>query len=339
MQKLSRTTIFDIANACGVSVSTVSRILNDKPDVAEETRRRVLQEIEARGYTRKAQWQQLAAGRSHAIAIHFPRTRESLNFASMDFITGAAAACEEQQYALNVITKPLDRNGLLGLYGSMRADAMILMEIVDTDWRVDLLRMHQLPFVMIGRCHDNAGISYVDIDFERAVSTSIKYLVTLGHRHIGFLAAAPHGAEQHYSPALRSLASYHAVCAQLDVQPLYRETDLELATIVAAIRSMQREQPQLTGIVTTDGSASARLVRAIQSLGLTIPGRISAIGTVASEVAELMTPSLTTINPLGYSIGYEAGQLLIDQLEGRTGGANQRLMPVELIVRGSTGPV
>ena len=62
MQKLSRTTIVDIAKASGVSVSTVSRILNDKPDVAETTRKRVLEEIEARGYTRQAQWQQLAAG-------------------------------------------------------------------------------------------------------------------------------------------------------------------------------------------------------------------------------------------------------------------------------------
>ena len=61
MQKFSKTTIVDIAKASGVSVSTVSRILNDKPDVAEATRRHVLEVIEAHGYTRQAQWQQLAA--------------------------------------------------------------------------------------------------------------------------------------------------------------------------------------------------------------------------------------------------------------------------------------
>src|SRR3954464_10709882 len=94
MQKLTRTTIVDIAKASGVSVSTVSRILNDKPDVAEATRRRVLEEIEARGYTRQAQWQQLAAGKSHVISVHYPRALEGFNYASMDFITGATAACE-----------------------------------------------------------------------------------------------------------------------------------------------------------------------------------------------------------------------------------------------------
>jgi DNA-binding LacI/PurR family transcriptional regulator len=339
MQKLSRTTIVDIAKACGVSVSTVSRILNDKPDVAEETRRRVLEVIEARGYTRQAQWQQLAAGKSHVISIHYPRALEGFNYASMDFITGATAACEEQHYSLNLITKPLDRNQLLGLYDSMRTDAMILMEILATDWRVELLRTHQLPFVMIGRCNDNTGISYVDIDFEGAVVASVDHLVALGHQQIGFLAAAPNGAQHDYSPALRSLASYRAMCLKYRLPMLFRETNLELTTIREAIRSLLTEHPQITALVTMDGTASVRLAQAIQSLNLAIPGDISVVGTVANEVAELTTPPLTTIDPLGYDIGYEAGKMLIDHLDGGISHTNQVLMPVQLIVRGSTGPV
>ena len=339
MQKLSRTTIVDIAKASGVSVSTVSRILNDKPDVAETTRKRVLEEIEARGYTRQAQWQQLAAGKSHVISIHYPRRLEGFNYASMDFITGATAACEEQHYSLNLITKPLDTNRLLGLYSSMRTDAMILMEILATDWRVELLRTHQLPFVMIGRCNDNTGISYVDIDFEGAVITSVDHLVALGHRYIGFLAAAPNGAQLDYSPALRSLERYRAMCAKYGLPTLFRETNLELTTIREAIRSLLTEQPQITALVTMDGTASVRLAQAVQSLKFAIPGDVSVIGTVATEVAELTTPPLTTINPLGYAIGYEAGKMLIEHVEGRVSDTNQVLMPVQLIVRGSTGPV
>lgn len=339
MQKLSRTTIVDIAKACGVSVSTVSRILNDKPDVAEATRRRVLEEIEARGYTRQAQWQQLAAGKSYVISIHFPRTVEGLNFASMDFITGAAAACEEQHYSLNLITKPLDRNRILGLYSSMRTDAMILMEIFADDWRVELLRAHQLPFVIIGRCNDNAGISYVDIDFEKAVIASIDHLVALGHRQIGFIAAAPNGAQHDYSPALRSLATYRAICSKYGLPILARETNLDFAPIREAVRSLLTEHPQVTALLTMDGTASVRLVQAVQSLNLSIPSDVSVVGTVANEIAELTTPPLTTINPFGYTLGYEAGKMLIDQLEGRNRDTSQILMPVQLIIRGSGGLV
>ncbi len=338
MQKLSKTTIVDIAKASGVSVSTVSRILNDKPDVAEETRRRVLEVIEARGYTRQAQWQQLAAGRSHVISLHYPRRLQGFRYSTMDFITGATVACEEQHYSLNLITKPLDSARFLELYSSMRTDAMILMEILTTDWRVDLLRANQLPFVMIGRCHDNTGISLVDIDFETAVVAAIDHLVALGHQQIGFLAAAPIDTRHDYSPALRSLASYQATCAKYGLPTLFRETNLELAAIQAAIRDLLAEHTQITALVTMDSTASIRLVQAVQALNLAVPRDISVVGNVTSEVAELTSPPLTTINPHGFAIGYEAGKMLIDQLEGRTNDINQVLMPVQLIVRGSTGP-
>jgi DNA-binding LacI/PurR family transcriptional regulator len=73
-------------------------------------------------------------------------------------------------------------------------------------------------------------------------------------------------------------------------------------------------------------------------LNRALPGDISVVGNVTSEVAELTSLPLTTINPLGFAIGYEAGKMLIDQLEGRTNDLRQVLMPVQLIVRGSTGP-
>ena len=74
-------------------------------------------------------------------------------------------------------------------------------------------------------------------------------------------------------------------------------------------------------------------------MNLAIPGDVSVVGTVANEVAELTTPPLTTINPLGYAIGYEAGKMLIEHVEGRVSDTNQVLMPVQLLIRESTGPV
>ena len=71
--KIKKTTIVDIAKASGVSITTVSRILNNRPDVADETRQRVLQLIEERGFTPQVAWQQLRSGKSHYIALHFPQ--------------------------------------------------------------------------------------------------------------------------------------------------------------------------------------------------------------------------------------------------------------------------
>jgi DNA-binding LacI/PurR family transcriptional regulator len=117
---------------------------------------------------------------------------------------------------------------------------------------------------MIGRCHDNNGISLVDIDFEAAVVALIDHLVALGHQQIGFLAAAPFDTRHDYSPALRSLASYQATCAKYGLPTLFRETNLELAAIQEATRDLLAEHPQTTALVTMDSTASVRLVQAVQ---------------------------------------------------------------------------
>jgi DNA-binding LacI/PurR family transcriptional regulator len=98
------------------------------------------------------------------------------------------------------------------------------------------------------------------------------------------------------------------------------------------------EHPQITAFVIMESTALVRQVRAVQALNLAVPADISVVGDVTNKVAELTSPPLTTINPLGFAIGYEAGKMLIDQLEGRTNDVSQVLMPVRLIIRGSSGP-
>ena len=120
----------DIAEASGVSVSTVSRILNNKPDVAEETRQRVLQVIEEQRFAPQIAWQQLRSGKSRFIALHFP---QDFNPPSHDIITGAALGCESAGYSLNLIASSLSDNDLLAVYRSGQADGMILMEILTHD--------------------------------------------------------------------------------------------------------------------------------------------------------------------------------------------------------------
>ena len=96
--------IRDVAKAAGVSIATVSRILNDKPDVSVETRQKVLQTVEEIGYAKRTQWQQITSGKSRVISLHYPRKAAVRNQVSHDFIIGASAACEKQgykRYAIN----------------------------------------------------------------------------------------------------------------------------------------------------------------------------------------------------------------------------------------------
>src|SRR5688500_3788199 len=160
----SELTISDVAKAAGVSVSTVSRILNGKLDVAEATRVRVQKIIEELGYMPHAQAQRLRAGRTRNIAFIFPlREYGNLPYNPLQtaFIVGAAEAAGEKEYYFSLHTRPLTKRSLLSLYQSAQVDGLVLMQIHTNDWRVDLLRQRGYPFVMIGHTNDNTGLSYI----------------------------------------------------------------------------------------------------------------------------------------------------------------------------------
>ncbi len=108
------------------------------------------------------------------------------------FVIGAAMACEQNNYSLNLVVSPLDETSLLTFYRSGQTDGMILMEILMQDWRVELLRQNNFPFVMIGHGENNTGFSYVDPDVEAGVKVAMDHLLGLGHRQIGFISAEPY---------------------------------------------------------------------------------------------------------------------------------------------------
>lgn len=331
-------TIDDIARAAGVSVSTVSRILNDKPDVAQATRQRVLRIIDELGYRPHSQAQSLAGGKSRMIALLFPVDLAGFTQLQLDFFIGTAEAATERNYFFNLMTQPMEGADLLHLYRSAGFDGTILMQICLHDERVELLRAHNYPFVMIGRCADNTGLSYLDLDFEAAVQVAFNHLFSLGHQHIGFLTSPAEMRERGYGPPVRSMLGYQRVCETVNVPLPVREVGLGLDHTYKATVEMVQTHPDLTAIITINGATSVGIIRAVQDCGRRVPEDFSVIGIATSKIAQLMTPTLTTIDfPTG-DIGYRAAHLLIDKLEGVRSGSDQILLMPDLIVRESTGP-
>jgi DNA-binding LacI/PurR family transcriptional regulator len=331
----SQKTIVDIAKAAGVSVSTVSRILNNRPDVAAETRQRVMQVIEEQRFAPQAPWQQLRSGRSRVVALHFP---QDFNPPSQDIITGAALRCASDSYSLNLMANTLTEPDLLAVYRSGQADGMILMEILTHDWRVELLRKHELPFVLIGRCGDNTGLSYVDIDIASGVADAIRHLFDLGHRQIGFITIAPILQRREYGYATWALKAYQQTCQQLGLPGQWQAVDLKSNHVHDVVLEFLSANRKITAIVTPQETGVPGILRAIRSLGLRIPLDISVIGLLNDSIAELITPPLTSIGFPAREMGREAASILITQLEGRLHTAQQALLPAPLRVRGSTGP-
>src|SRR6185295_208264 len=183
-------TIADVAKAAGVSIPTVSRILNNKEYVADETRQRVHEAIRTLGYTPHTQARRLRGGASMTLALHHPieSPHELSSVIETAYFTGVAEAASEKEYFINFLVSQLTPASLLNMYRSSQIDGIILLQVRMDDWRVNLLRENNYPFVMIGRCADLTGLTFIDLDFENAMLNAFDYLVELGHRNIGVLA-------------------------------------------------------------------------------------------------------------------------------------------------------
>ena len=335
---MRKPTIRDVAKEAGVSVATVSRVLNNKPDAANETRKRVEDAITKLGYARSTQWEQLTTGKSRAISLHFPYAETTASYVYLDFITGATTACEERDYRLHLITRPMEEADLLDLYRSNKSDGLILMKVQLQDWRVDLLRREELPFVMIGHTEDSAGASFIDYDFEAAMRIGINHLYALGHRNIGYVSAMPSQHSQH-GPTVRALRAYKATCESLSLPLLNYETDQSLRHIRLLTVNMLNEHPELTALVTMREMVEAAIYGAVHDAGLRIPDDISVLGLASLQGPELTNPALTALDFPAWSMAYEAGNMLIDQLEEVDITVKEVLREPTLTVRASTSPI
>ncbi|MEP7288345.1 MAG: LacI family DNA-binding transcriptional regulator [Chloroflexota bacterium] len=334
-----RFTIADVAEVAGVSIPTVSRILNNKEYVADETRDRVNEAIKQLGYVPHIQAQRLRGGASRTIALHYPVESPHLlrNVVEIPYIVGASAAASEQEYFLNFLVSQLTPNTLLNMYRSNQVDGMILLQVTLDDWRVNLLRENGYPFVMIGRCADIANLSFIDLNFEAAVVSAFDHLVDLGHREIGFLTYPPSWRNSKLGPAIRSLEGYESALQKYNVQPYYREVELRgVEDGFAATHSLLEEFPQLTAIITTNHLIAAGSIKALTQRGYRVPEDRSVLAIGFGEIANGITPSLTALEWSLYEVSYQATLMMTEMLSQKDSLAQQILVAPKLLIREST---
>ncbi|MBX3080258.1 MAG: LacI family DNA-binding transcriptional regulator [Anaerolineae bacterium] len=335
-------TIADVARLAGVSVSTVSRILNGKHDVAPATRDRVQQIIAEIGFKPHAQAQRLRAGKTRNLALLFPLKSPGnipYNPLEVDFILGAAAAAAEKDFLFSLITTPVTKQSLLNLYRSAQIDGLVLMQVYAHDWRADLLRNNNCPFVMIGRCDDNTGLNFIDIDFESAVQTAFDHLVGLGHRKIAFLGQPAEMRKHGWGPATHAWQGYERALATHSLAPLYRETGSQRREIIDSTLELLDEQPDLTAIVSVHEFAPLSVIQALKKRGRNVPDDCSLIAIMNERIGELSSPPMTHVDFPAHAMGYEAVQMLIRRLEGDPASPEHIMIPPRLIIRNSTAPL
>ena len=332
----------ELASHLRLSQTTVSRALNGYPEVSEETRRRVMEAARRHGYQPNASARRLATGRAGAIGIVMPTDHNMLlDPHYIEFQAGLGETLMRDE--IDIVLTPSVADDEAATYRRIavgeRVDAVVLSSPRVSDPRIELLTSLRLPFVLHGRTQSPIPHAWLDIDNEGAFQHATKHLLDLGHRRIGLINGDPgqtfaRDRERGFRNALaaRGLAPDERLIANgvMTDEVGYRITAGFLA-----------EQPRPTALLVSSMMMSLGAFRAIRAAGLELGRDVSMIAhddVFPFLNPDAMVPTMSTTRSSIRSAGKRVGELLLDLLAGRAPASIHELWPVELVVRGSTGP-
>lgn len=330
-------TMHDVARRAGVALSTVSYALTGTRPVSEKTRLRIFAAMEELGYHPNLMARSLSTKRSRIIGLLIPSDMHgALSVMQANFVASAVRVASERSYGLLVWTLPEDEFDVRRMVQEGMVEGLVLMEVKLHDERVAKLRASSYPFVLIGHCADNVGISYVDFDFEGALRLAVQHLAALGHKSIALVNYAQHAVDAGYGPAVRSTAGFAAAVAEHALRGEMLVGSPVVEESAAAVRRLLVEDPQITGLIVPDLSRLSAVMQAAYQLKLRIPDDLSVISVLDSVLADRSAPPLTNIDFPSEEMGRIGAALLIDQLEDRETAVRQILLPPTLRINQST---
>ena len=329
-------TIYDVARHAGVGVGTVSRVLNDSPQVSESTRQKVLAAIEELDYHPSPIAQRLSLRKTFAIGVITPFfTRPAF----VGRLRGVEAALTESKYDLvlyNVETTDKRDACFRQLPTSQRFDGLLVIALPPTD--EDVAHFHQagIPVVLIDAYHP--ALSHLVVDDVKGGYMATNHLVELGHTRIAYISD-PLESPFRFTSSLHRYQGYRQALEEAGIpfQPEYHrwaEHGEEQARDIARHLLDLTEPP--TAIFAASDTQAMGVMQATRDADLRIPEDLSVIGYDDIQAAEYM--GLTTVRQLLFESGQRGVEILLKMLENPQTDPMHKVLPTLLIVRGSTAP-
>ncbi|MCA9875424.1 MAG: LacI family DNA-binding transcriptional regulator [Anaerolineales bacterium] len=328
-------TLKQVSEIAQVSPSTVSRVINQYPNVSDDVRERVLQAVRETGYQPNPAARSLARGKSQVLGLIIPKSAASVcadPFFSY-VIQGVAAACMRYDYVLSLVlfhTIEDESRTVSHILSQQLLDGVIITATQRDNQSVYQLLESGIPFVLLGQ-HDNDQVSYVDSDNQSGAYTAVTYLLGLGYRRIATITGplnnlAAVQRQQGYLQALRDRD-------QLPEDALIAVGDF---TEISGYTAMQRLLPQQPEAVFVASDTMAQgAIRAVAEAGLRVPKDIALIGYDDLPPAAQTVPPLTTIRQPIKRAGYTAVETLLDILAHGAEPPRRIILPTELVIRHS----
>ena len=337
---LSRITSRDIANAAGVSRTTVSFVLNGKEaaGISAETRARVLEAASALGYVPNSAARMLVSGRSRTLGLVLAHgDLMTFDAYAPPLMFGISRVCNARGYKLLVeaVEGRSRRNAYVDLVKSKSIDALIVLNSSAADNDLVALIESGFPVVLIGSI-GHPGENAVRSHAVGAAERATQHLLDLGHRRIAHIAYAP----MRYAGSMERYQAFERALKKRKLKPdpdLIADGDFSMESGYYAMREILGHTRRFTALFAGNDTIAIGAMAALREAGLSIPKDVAIVGFDDLPIASYCQPALTTINTNPVIHGEQAALAAFALLEGHPVGVRTCGFPLKLVVRESSG--
>ncbi len=338
-QRLQKLTIKDIARLCNVSTQTVSRVLNNRPDVAPKTREAVEKAIAEMGYQPSALARSLVQQHSHMLGVITAGLRYS---GVSQTLNGITEQCEASNYALLLKELPrFDVTDIVPIIDALIArhvDGIIFAapEIGDNIKTVQSQLPGVCPPIVFLKSEPNARHLTIGTDNYGGARKAVEYLVSVGRRNVGLISGPLDWLEarqrwQGWADALTSAGESIG-------EQQWSIGNWSAAGGAAAIAELVKKYPSMDAVFASNDQMALAVLHYASTHGVRVPEDLAVVGFDDVAEAQYFTPSLTTVKHPLRELGMVAVQTLLSEIEGIHGKSAEEvvMLQTELVIREST---
>lgn len=323
--------IDEVARLAGVSIATVSRVINHSKPVSAETRERVERAIATTGYRANAAGRSLAMAQSHLLMVLVP---EFANPFYAQILQGAESVTRPAGYQLLLTDASHGdaphRTALDAVYNRL-ADGVINLAHLHDDPALHAT-LRELPWVNCSEFVPESGLPYVSIDHRQAAIDAVQYLLNRGHRRIGLISA-----DETYRWARLRHEGYEMAVQRaglaVDPQLVRTAVSLDYSAGAQAVGGLLALVEPPTALFVVSDTLAIGAIKALRRAGRRVPEDVAVLGFDDLPLSAVFEPALTTVAQPMRELGAQAAEILLARLAGQHPAP--RVLPHQLVVRDS----
>ncbi|MCK4513993.1 MAG: LacI family DNA-binding transcriptional regulator [Spirochaetaceae bacterium] len=325
-----RPTIKDVAKKAGVSIATVSRILNDLPGYTAETRQTVLDVIQEIGYKPNAIARGLVNKHTNTIGVLLPSISSRLASVLLNGIENTAHHLDYSTIICNTERDGKRTLEYLEVLGEKQVDGIIIVSEWLRDLYEEALVAMKIPVVLVLTVSSHLHIPHIKLDDKRAAYDATEYLIERGHKKIGMIS----GAENDQIAGIPRVEGYRQALTDNSLsisEDRIVHGDFAYRSGIACMEKLFERCPDITAVFATSDEMAVGVLSWAYKKGVRVPDELSVIGYDDTQDAEMAIPPLTTVRqPV-----YEMGQGAVEMLFSGKKRAESVIMPHRIVERDS----